>query len=324
MDFTRLNLKTYRLDEGVATGNNAIEAESKATTNSLENSKPKQMDPRRREAQLNQRTARVGTPTTTQSIVSSHDYFADLRDRKQAINMFEKTKSDWRTEINEAANPDDDPNHPYVEVMPSTSFKAKEAEQNIKKGVVRQKMAGSGPGRAGLDEELLVEDDIQEVAPAAAIPALAGVVAKGAGALAGGAVKGAAAATGATAKAGLKGMVTRKAVGYAANKASDKAEDKVKDLMSSDDSEKTVDEGLTFDDVWAMIEETSPGDYQDTPGKIKSGKILNTKPGVDNFDRTATPKENAARRIVNKKPEIRGKMGKKLVKQVETDAFSDK
>lgn len=316
MDFTRLNLKTYRLDEGVATGNNAIEAESKATTNSLENSKPKQMDPRRREAQLNQRTARVGTPTTTQSIVSSYDYFADLRDKKQAINMYENSKCDWRKEIQEAANPDDDPNHPYVEIMPSTSFKAKEAEQNIKKGVVKQKMAGSGPGRAGLDEELLVEDELQEALP------LVAVAAKGAGALAGGAVKGAAATAGLATK-GVKGAITKAAVGHAARKASEKAETKVNDLMGSD-TERAVEEEMTFDDVWAMIEETSPGDYQDTPGKIKSGKILNTKPGVDNFDRTATPKENIARRKVNKNPEIRGKMGKKLVKQVETDAFSDK
>ena len=166
MDFTRLNLKPYRIDEGVATGNNALEAENRATENSINNSAPKQIDPNKKEMQLKQRTAKIGSPTTSQAIVSSYDHLLDVQSKKEMIKLYEKEKTDWRKELLEAANPDDDPNHPFVEIMPSTAYKAKEAEENIKKGVKKSKMDGAGPGRSGLDEELLNERSVSTGDPA--------------------------------------------------------------------------------------------------------------------------------------------------------------
>ena len=40
----------------------------------------------------------------------------------------------------EAANPDDDPEHPFVEVMPHSDYRMKEAKKNMKKGMAKDKM----------------------------------------------------------------------------------------------------------------------------------------------------------------------------------------
>ena len=313
MDFTRLNLRPYRLNEGVATGNNAIEGEAKASASAIDVSNPRQMDPRRKEMQMKQRTAKFGSPTTQQNVMSSFDI---LQQQKQAVKMFENQKADWRKELLEAANPDDDPNHPFVEIMPSTEFKPREAEQNVKKGVVKDKMAGAAPGRSGLGEELILEKKkAEEYEFTEAAPAIAAVAGKAAGALAG---KGVAKATaGAAAKGGIRKFAARKATEY----ATDKATDTVTSLLSPNDQE--YNESLTFDDVWNMIEaraayaDPAPVKHKKDTGKaISKGKY---KGAVKNKDNTASPKENVARRTFNRNPQMKGDLQDKVKQSVLVD-----
>jgi len=230
MDFTRLNLKAYLTEGNSTPGSNlATAAEDKTREAATNVSAPKQIDPARKEMQMKQRTAKFGTPTTNQSMMSnSFDPMLTLRTGKELIKMREAAKCDWRKELMEAANPDDDPNHPYVEVMPHYQYRVKEFMQNLQKGRMKDKAQGDKtPALSGVNEEILTENP-------------------------------------------------------------------------------------------------APGDYQKPEGKKPSGKFVMKGKGTDNYDRTATPKENVARRKVNKNPELRGKMGEKAVKQVETDAFSDK
>ena len=208
MDFSKL-----KLTEGVSSSNNlALDAEKKTSDFATNVSAPAQVSPSRKEQQLKQRTAKVGTPITSQTIGDSYDV---LRQHKELIKMRESAKADWRKELMEAANPDDDPDHPFVEVMPHYQYRQKEAMENLKKAQMKDKAAGNPrPGMSGVNEN------------------------------------------------------------------------------------------------------TSPGDYQDAPGKVKSGKVVGKGPGTDNHDRTATPKENVARRKVNANPSLRGDMGKKFVDKV--------
>jgi len=208
MDFSKL-----KLNEGVSSSNNlALDAESKASDSATNVSAPSQVSPSRKEMQMKQRTAKLGTPKSTQTIVNSFDA---LQQHKQLIKMREAAITDWRKELMEAANPDDDPNHPFVEVMPHYQYRAKEAMENLKKAQMKDKAAGNPK------------------------PAMSGV-----------------------------------------------------------------------------NENTSPGDYQDPVGKERSGKIVGKGPGTDNYDRTATPKENVARRKANANPSLRGDIGKKTVERV--------
>jgi hypothetical protein len=208
MDFSKL-----KLTEGVSTSSNlAIDAEKKTTDYATNLSSPEQKNPARKEMQMKQRTAKFGTPTTKQQIGDSYDM---LRQHKELLKMREAAMTDWRKELMEAANPDDDPDHPFVEVMPHYQYRQKEAMENLKKAQMKDKASGiKNPAVSGVNEN------------------------------------------------------------------------------------------------------ASPGDYQDAPGKKTSGKIVGKGPGTDNHDRTATPKENVARRKVNANPSMRADMGKKFVDRV--------
>jgi len=135
MDFSKL-----KLNEGVTSSNNlALDAEKKTSDFATNVSAPAQKNPIRKEMQTKQRTAKFGTPTTSQNIGDSYDM---LRQHKELIKMRESAKTDWRKELMEAANPDDDPDHPYVEVMPHYSYRAKEAMENLKKAQMKDKAEG--------------------------------------------------------------------------------------------------------------------------------------------------------------------------------------
>ena len=159
----------------------------------------------------------AGTPVQT-NIQSSYD--ATLA-RVELVKMREAAKCDWRQELMEAANPNDDPNHPFVEVMPYNDFRMKEAQKLMVQAAKKDKAAAQSMG-------------MQEAA-----------------------------------------------VDYTTQKKK---------------SGKAI-----------------------SKGKSKCGDMP-----VKNSDNTATPKENQKRRQVNSMPQLRGYMGKKAVKGMETDAFSDK
>ena len=79
----------------------------------------------RQKAQMSQTTA---TPTKSNVSYASEE----ARLEREATRMMESSKSDWRKELNEALNPDNDPNHPYVDVMPFMNQKAKNAKEEAK------------------------------------------------------------------------------------------------------------------------------------------------------------------------------------------------
>ena len=158
MDFTRLNLKEY-LTEGITTSNNlATNAEQKTSDLASTTGKDKQHDPGRREMQLKQRTARTG-PTHSTGVVdvgAQPKVAESFMNQKKAIEfrkMFESSKTDWRAELAEAINPDDDPEHPYVEIMPHYKYKEKEAKKNAGKAAMKDRANGEPPLRTGVNEE---------------------------------------------------------------------------------------------------------------------------------------------------------------------------
>ena len=144
MDFSKL-----KLNEGVATGNNAFEGERKAKEGS-NNSEGIQTDPVRQKMQLKQKARRTGTPEAGTTILNNH--FVGLRTRKELQKLRESSLCDWRKELMEAAGAEDDPEHPYVEVMPHWKYKEKEAKKNMAKSVANDRKQGKPPMQTPVSE----------------------------------------------------------------------------------------------------------------------------------------------------------------------------
>ena len=234
-----------------------VNAQAGQSMQSATNTGMKKQSPIKSGTQVN-----AGGPTNIQSSYDATKANVEL------LKMRESAKCDWRKELMEAANPNDDPNHPFVEVMPYNDFRMKEAQKLMVKAAAKDKAQAQG---------------MQEAAP---IVAAAGKALMGA-------AKGAA-ITGAKSIA-KKGM-------DAARSAAEKKE------TPTYQAEAAVD--------YTTQKKKS--------GKaIAKGKDCGDMP-VKNSDNTATPKENQMRRNVNKKPSLRGDMGKKIVDGMKTDAFSNK
>ena len=56
----------------------------------------------------------------------------EARMEREELKMIEEQKSDWRQELIEAAGPNDDPNHPFVDVMPFMNNKLNQAKKQMK------------------------------------------------------------------------------------------------------------------------------------------------------------------------------------------------
>ena len=184
-----------------------VNAQAGQSMQSATNTGMKKQSPIKSGTQVN-----AGGPTNIQSSYDATKANVEL------VKMREAAKCDWRQELMEAANPNDDPNHPFVEVMPYNDFRMKEAQKLMVKAAAKDKAQAQGMQEAAVD------------------------------------------------------YTTQK-------KKSGKA--------------------------------------------IAKGKSCGDMP-VKNSDNTATPKENQMRRNVNKKPSLRGDMGKKIVDGMKTDAFSNK
>ena len=70
----------------------------------------------------------------------------DYRTKREFIKMMEGQKSDWRQELMEAANPNDDPQHPFVDVMPFMNQKQDEAKKQMKAAAKDEKQAKMAEG----------------------------------------------------------------------------------------------------------------------------------------------------------------------------------
>ncbi len=106
----------------------------------------------------NDRKDRQKAQMATQSSVpqKSDVSFAseEARRTREEVQMLESSKSDWRTELIEAAQPDKQGNHPYVDIMPNMNQKA----MDMKKKMAADKMAGGK--QAKMAEEMSIKDQM--------------------------------------------------------------------------------------------------------------------------------------------------------------------
>ncbi len=106
----------------------------------------------------NQRKDRQKAQMASQSNVpqKSDVSFAseEARREREEVQMLESSKSDWRTELIEAAQPDEQGNHPYVDIMPNMNQKA----MDMKKKMAADKMAGGK--QAKMAEEMSIKDQM--------------------------------------------------------------------------------------------------------------------------------------------------------------------
>ena len=72
--------------------------------------------------------------------------------------MWDNQKSDWRDELMEAMKPDEQGNHPYVDVMPFMTQKQTEAKRQ-EKGAI--KAAGEGQAKMAEAKELSVDQQME-------------------------------------------------------------------------------------------------------------------------------------------------------------------
>ena len=88
----------------------------------------------RRAKQGFQMAAKTGSPTQATNIQKNvAERLLDIRTGKEVAKLYEETKSDWRKEISEElADDPNEPEHPYIKVMPHIQYKQHEAEKQIK------------------------------------------------------------------------------------------------------------------------------------------------------------------------------------------------
>ena len=94
--------------------------------------------------------------TTTKSDVSYAS--EEARQQREYDKMWHNEKSDWRNEIMEAVKPDEQGNHPYVDVMPFMTQKQMEAKRQ-EKGAI--KAAGQGQAKMAEAKELSIDDQLK-------------------------------------------------------------------------------------------------------------------------------------------------------------------
>ncbi len=166
MDFTHLNLKKYLTETNSTPDSNLATAAERKSATQATNSSDKQHSTVSRSDQLKHRSARTGhtslAPTVdispsagpTASPVATAESFINQRNAIERRKLIEKSKVDWRKEIMEAVNPDDEPDHPYVEIMPYFKYKEKEAKWNTAKAAAKDRAAtGERAVSAPVNEE---------------------------------------------------------------------------------------------------------------------------------------------------------------------------
>ena len=154
-----MNFSRLKLTEGISSSNNlATNAEAKTSEMASGIGKQKQMNPAAKEQQIKQRAARTG-PTTMNNTVDVAPVAATTESYLDTLHRVEVEKArrhhthNWRKELSEAVNPDDDPQHPYVEIMPHIKYKEKEVKKNAAKAAATDRQNGEAPLKTGVNEE---------------------------------------------------------------------------------------------------------------------------------------------------------------------------
>lgn len=88
-------------------------------------------------AQKSQRSTNV--PPTKSGVSYASESYNELRRMKEIQKMREMFSSDWRTEIKEGAEANDEARHPYVDVMPRTNHREKKMAFQMKQAKDQKK-----------------------------------------------------------------------------------------------------------------------------------------------------------------------------------------
>ncbi len=121
MDFSRI---ARQLNEGMESTEAAISSSEKAKEGGI---KQKEGTDRRRQAQKSHMSQQRTTPVKSDVSFTSEEY-----KQKERLPESKRERSDWRQDLIEAAKPDEQGNHPYVDVMPFVNQKAMEAGRQMK------------------------------------------------------------------------------------------------------------------------------------------------------------------------------------------------
>ena len=109
----------------------AAASEEKATAGSA---KQKEGTRERKQVQKNQMAQQKSTVSKSDVSYASEEARAD----REQTRMMESSKSDWRKELIEAAQPDEEGNHPYVDVMPFMDQKMQELKKQMKAAAAKE------------------------------------------------------------------------------------------------------------------------------------------------------------------------------------------
>ncbi len=165
MDFNKLHLS-----EDAIARDAEIQAAEKATAGGQ---KQIQGTRNRREAQKSQ-MATQQSQNVKSGVSYASESFHDIRRHAELIKMREDALSDWRSTLSEEeqvaldgpkpemqqGEGEEEEMHPYVEVMPSTDFKEKEAKRQMKAAAEMEMQAQQGgqmAASAGMAEQVLNE-----------------------------------------------------------------------------------------------------------------------------------------------------------------------
>ena len=145
MDFSKLHLS-----EGMESTEAAISSSEKAMAGG---EKQREGTRNRRTSQKNQMSQQGSTPVKSDVSYASEEY----RSQREYTKMMEGAKVDWRADLKEAMGPNDESNHPYVDVMPSMNQKADEAKKQMKQAALKQ----GGAQAKMANEEMSVADQLK-------------------------------------------------------------------------------------------------------------------------------------------------------------------
>ena len=148
MDFSNIARQlneggTEATDTAIASSEKAKEGGAKQVDNTI----------RRRESQKAHMSQQQNTPVKSDVSYASEEF----RSQREYAKMMEAAKVDWRQELIEAVEPDEQGNHPYVDVMPFANQKAKETKQQMKGAA---KMNGDKQAQMA-NEEMSVQDQMK-------------------------------------------------------------------------------------------------------------------------------------------------------------------
>jgi len=132
MDFSKLHLGK-RITENVDTLEVAQNARDNATAGG-----DKQQNPALKQKQK-QQAAKKEAPTQSGVVYASEEHFHQLQRQKEIHRMRETLSHDWRKEVTEGMEDNDQSPHPYVDVMPPTVHREKKISLQMAKAAKEKK-----------------------------------------------------------------------------------------------------------------------------------------------------------------------------------------